>query len=87
MGSALTFLSTASHANTCQIASGSSATSWFRTSDLPTRCSGCDRAGDDSATRCSYLRSIKPFRRQSRFRPVPPTQAEKMAWPALAPTR
>ena len=46
-------------ANTCQIASGSSAPRWFRTSDRPTTCSGCTKAGDDSATRCSD-RSARP---------------------------
>ncbi len=40
----------APRACTCQIVSGSSASNWFRTSDLPTTCSGCNRAGDDLAT-------------------------------------
>ena len=40
-------------ASTCQIASVSSATNWSQTSGLPTICSGCNRAGGDSATRRS----------------------------------
>jgi hypothetical protein len=53
MESAITFLSTVSVCQTCRIASGSSATNSFRTSNLPTTCSASNKAGDDSAGQCT----------------------------------